>query len=98
MKSPAEIAILCPMLAQAQFKKVVQTTLALVLIYTLPLPVHGQAVSESRLFEAAQAFTSRLKKGGGEVIETIKVPLANPDFAPFLQRVRDLSPDTRWDC
>jgi len=28
------------------------------------------------------------------VVETIKVPLANPDFAPFLQRARDLNPDT----
>ena len=27
------------------------------------------------------------------MVETIKVPLANPDFAPFLQRVRDAKPD-----
>jgi branched-chain amino acid transport system substrate-binding protein len=28
------------------------------------------------------------------VVDTIKVPLQNPDFAPFLQRARDLNPDT----
>ena len=33
-------------------------------------------------------------KGGGVVLDTLKVPLANPDFAPFLQRARDLRPDT----
>jgi branched-chain amino acid transport system substrate-binding protein len=27
------------------------------------------------------------------VIETLRVPLRNPDFAPFLQKVRDLKPD-----
>jgi len=32
-------------------------------------------------------------KGGGEVVAELKVPLANPDFAPFLQRARDASPD-----
>ena len=39
-------------------------------------------------------FTDAFTKAGGQVVETIKVPLANPDFAPFLQRARDLNPDT----
>src|SRR5258708_6052523 len=30
---------------------------------------------------------------GGEVALALRVPLLNPDFAPFLQRVRDASPD-----
>ncbi len=38
-------------------------------------------------------FTERFRQGGGEVLASLRVPLANPDFAPFLQRVRDLSPD-----
>ena len=38
-------------------------------------------------------FTDRFKQGGGEVLASLRVPLANPDFAPFLQRVRDLAPD-----
>jgi branched-chain amino acid transport system substrate-binding protein len=44
--------------------------------------------------EAASVFTDAFTKAGGQVVETIKVPLANPDFAPFLQRARDLNPDT----
>ncbi len=44
--------------------------------------------------EASSVFTAAFTKAGGQVAETIKVPLANPDFAPFLQRARDLNPDT----
>src|SRR5215472_18702267 len=44
--------------------------------------------------EAARVFIDNFTKAGGQVVETIKVPLANPDFAPFLQRARDLGPDT----
>ena len=44
--------------------------------------------------EATAVFTDAFTKAGGQVVETIKVPLANPDFAPFLQRARDLAPDT----
>ena len=44
--------------------------------------------------EAAAVFTDAFTKAGGQIAETIKVPLANPDFAPFLQRARDLNPDT----
>jgi branched-chain amino acid transport system substrate-binding protein len=44
--------------------------------------------------EAGKVFESNFVKGGGQVLETLKVPLANPDFSPFLQRARDLQPDT----
>jgi len=44
--------------------------------------------------EAAAVFKDAFTKAGGEVADIIKVPLANPDFAPFLQRARDLNPDT----
>jgi branched-chain amino acid transport system substrate-binding protein len=44
--------------------------------------------------EASAVFTDAFTKAGGQVLEVIKVPLANPDFAPFLQRARDLGPDT----
>jgi branched-chain amino acid transport system substrate-binding protein len=39
-------------------------------------------------------FTSSFTNAGGTIVESIKVPLANPDFAPFLQRARDSGPDT----
>jgi branched-chain amino acid transport system substrate-binding protein len=34
--------------------------------------------------EAAAVFKDAFTKAGGEVADIIKVPLANPDFAPFL--------------
>ena len=46
--------------------------------------------------EAETAFVNAFTAGGGQVIEKLKVPLANPDFAPFLQRIRDLAPDTAF--
>jgi len=44
--------------------------------------------------EASKTFEQHFDKGGGQVLDTLRIPLANPDFAPFLQRARDLSPDT----
>ncbi|CAN7279666.1 ABC transporter substrate-binding protein [Rhizobium sp. LjRoot254] len=40
-----------------------------------------------------KGFTDEYKAKGGEIVEAIRVPLQNPDFAPFLQRVRDAKPD-----
>jgi branched-chain amino acid transport system substrate-binding protein len=44
--------------------------------------------------EAGKVFAQHFTKAGGAVLDTLKVPLANPDFAPFLQRAADLHPDT----
>jgi len=44
--------------------------------------------------EATKVFTDAFNAAGGQIVERIKVPLANPDFAPFLQRARDANPDT----
>jgi len=46
--------------------------------------------------EAETAFKTRFLQVGGEIIESIRLPLANPDFAPFLQRIRDINPDTAY--
>jgi branched-chain amino acid transport system substrate-binding protein len=43
--------------------------------------------------DAEGAFKETFTKGGGQIAEAIRVPLANPDFAPFLQRARDANPD-----
>jgi branched-chain amino acid transport system substrate-binding protein len=42
--------------------------------------------------EAEETFTNNYKAAGGQIAEVIRVPLRNPDFAPFLQRVRDAAP------
>jgi branched-chain amino acid transport system substrate-binding protein len=46
--------------------------------------------------EAETAFKTRFLQVGGEIMESIRIPLANPDFAPFLQRIADLKPDTAF--
>ncbi len=43
--------------------------------------------------DAEKWFGETFKKAGGEIVEAIRVPLKNPDFAPFLQRVADDKPD-----
>jgi branched-chain amino acid transport system substrate-binding protein len=43
--------------------------------------------------DSEKYFNQRFIANGGQVIETLRVPLRNPDFAPFLQRVRDAKPD-----
>jgi len=43
--------------------------------------------------DAEKFFKERLLFNGGQVPETLRVPLRNPDFAPFLQKVRDAKPD-----
>jgi branched-chain amino acid transport system substrate-binding protein len=42
--------------------------------------------------EAEETFANNYKAAGGEVAESIRVPLRSPDFAPFLQRVKDAAP------
>jgi len=43
--------------------------------------------------DALASFKEHFTAGGGEIVEEVKVPLANPDFAPFLQRMKDARPD-----
>ncbi len=43
--------------------------------------------------DAEKFFNQRLSFNGGQVTEALRVPLRNPDFAPFLQKVRDAKPD-----
>ena len=43
--------------------------------------------------DAEKFFKERLSFNGGQVTEALRVPLRNPDFAPFLQKVRDGKPD-----
>jgi branched-chain amino acid transport system substrate-binding protein len=43
--------------------------------------------------EAEEAFIRGFKEGGGEVVGSVRIPLANPDFVPYMQRVKDSRPD-----
>jgi len=44
-------------------------------------------------FDAEKFFDSRFTLNGGQVLEKLRTPLRSPDFAPVLQKVRDLKPD-----
>jgi len=43
--------------------------------------------------DAEKYFKERLILNGGQVVDSLRVPLRSPDFAPFLQKVRDAKPD-----
>ena len=43
--------------------------------------------------DAEGSFKQEFTAKGGQLLETIRFPLANPDFAPFLQRAADQKPD-----
>jgi branched-chain amino acid transport system substrate-binding protein len=42
--------------------------------------------------EAEDAFKERAIKGGAHIVESMRLPLMSPDFAPFLQRARTITP------
>ena len=43
--------------------------------------------------DAEAAFGQGYKAGGGEIIGAVRVPVQNPDLAPYMQRVKDAKPD-----
>ncbi len=40
-----------------------------------------------------KAFEEFYTKAGGNLMEKVRIPLRNPDFSPFLQRIADAKPD-----
>src|SRR5215468_9199938 len=43
--------------------------------------------------DAEAAFTKAFKEKGGEIVGSVRTPLQNPEYAPFIQRVKDAKPD-----
>jgi branched-chain amino acid transport system substrate-binding protein len=43
--------------------------------------------------DAEAAFETAFTAAGGEVVHSVRVPLKNPEFAPFLQRIKDSKPE-----
>jgi len=39
------------------------------------------------------AFTKGFTDAGGQMVGAVRIPVANPDFVPFLQRAKDAQPD-----
>ena len=44
--------------------------------------------------DGEQYFQRGFKQAGGEIIGSVRTPLANPDFSPFVQRVKDANPES----
>jgi branched-chain amino acid transport system substrate-binding protein len=42
--------------------------------------------------DAEEAFAKGFSDGGGVIVDRVRVPLVNPDFATYMQRVRDAKP------
>jgi branched-chain amino acid transport system substrate-binding protein len=43
--------------------------------------------------DAEARFTKGFTEGGGKIVGSARVPLANPDYSPFVQRIKDQKPD-----
>ncbi len=43
--------------------------------------------------DAEQSFQTAFKAAGGEIVGSVRMPLANPDFSAFVQRAKDLNPE-----
>jgi branched-chain amino acid transport system substrate-binding protein len=43
--------------------------------------------------DAETTFVKAFKAAGGEIVDSVRTPLTNPDFAPFLQRIKDSKPE-----
>jgi branched-chain amino acid transport system substrate-binding protein len=47
-------------------------------------------------YDAEKYFDDRIELNGGQVLDKLRTPLRSPDFAPVLQKVRDLKPDALY--
>jgi branched-chain amino acid transport system substrate-binding protein len=46
--------------------------------------------------DAEAAFTKAFTDAGGQMVGAVRFPPANPDFVPFVQRVKDAAPDVMF--
>jgi branched-chain amino acid transport system substrate-binding protein len=44
-------------------------------------------------YDAEAAFTRGFTEGGGKIVDALRVPVKEPDFVPFLARIRELRPN-----
>ena len=44
--------------------------------------------------DAETAFQKAFKAAGGEIVGSVRMPIANPDFSAFVQRAKDLNPES----
>jgi branched-chain amino acid transport system substrate-binding protein len=44
--------------------------------------------------DAEAAFHEAFRKAGGEIVGSVRMPVANPDFSAFVQRAKDINPES----
>jgi branched-chain amino acid transport system substrate-binding protein len=44
--------------------------------------------------DAEASFQAAFKKAGGEIVGSVRMPVANPDFSAFVQRAKDINPES----
>ena len=44
--------------------------------------------------DAEKYFQAAFKAAGGEIVGSVRMPVANPDFSAFVQRAKDLNPES----
>ena len=43
--------------------------------------------------DGEQGFIKGFTEGGGEVVGSVRIPIQNPDFVPYIQRIKDAKPE-----
>src|SRR5499425_288810 len=46
--------------------------------------------------DSEAAFTKAFTDGGGKIVGAVRFPPTNPDFSPFVQRIKDAKPDVAF--
>jgi branched-chain amino acid transport system substrate-binding protein len=46
--------------------------------------------------DSEAAFTKGFTDGGGKILDSVRFPVQNPDFVPFVQRAKDAKPDVAF--
>lgn len=44
-------------------------------------------------YDAEAQFKKTFTEAGGEIVDDVRAPVSNPDYGPFLQRIKDAKPD-----
>ena len=44
-------------------------------------------------YDAAGQFKKTFTAAGGQIVDEVRAPVSNPDYGPFLQRIKDAKPD-----
>jgi branched-chain amino acid transport system substrate-binding protein len=80
LRTSFSLPLACTPMADWAFRNGIRTVATLVTDYAPGL-------------DSEKAFKERFVRNGGQVPLEVRTPLRNPDYAPFLQRVRDTRPD-----